>query len=141
MKRIVKFRAQRIDNGEWLCNGTLMQMDGQDGVTYYYMAKHGDLFSFFLDDDGIVTELDGHMYQVNPDTLCQALGAQDATGRDIYEDDIVEYSGNLYRVTYLRKRGKYVGWSDATKYRTLGFGNCTIVGNVFDDPDMLGVKP
>lgn len=134
--RTIRFRAKRKDNGEWVSNGTLLQFNGESGVDYYMPRRDADCHAW-TDRAGVITELDCDLYPVQQSTIGQALGMEDATGHDIFENDIVEYDGSLYRVRYLRKHGKYVGWNNEAKYKTINFSASTVVGNIYDDPDML----
>jgi len=137
--RTIRFRAKRTKDGEWLSNGTLLQLDGPYDLRYYMPRRDADCH-VYTDGDGTITEMDCDLYPVRESTICQAVGTEDATGRDIYENDIVEYDGSLYRVRYIRKTGRFIGWNPEAKYKTINFNQSTVVGNIFDDPDLLEVQ-
>lgn len=137
--RTIRFRAKRTKDGEWLSNGTLLQLDGPYDLRYYMPQRDADCDAW-TDRSGTITQLDCNLYPVQEETICQAIGVEDATGRDVYENDIVEYDGSLYRVRYVKKSGRFIGWNPQAKYKTINFTQCTVVGNTYDDPDLLEVE-
>ena len=110
--RTIKFRGKSLADGSWLY-GDLLQ---EEGKVHIYNGKRGPY------------------YTVDPDTVGQFAGWQDKTGKDIYENDIV-------------KRGKYIGtviYAAPSFHLDTGYwaplrlvGNCTVIGNTTDNPDLL----
>mgnify|MGYP004614123239 CR=1 FL=1 len=96
-------------------------------------------------------------YEVRPDTICQCTGLKDKNGNLIWENDIVKdlfsvlcapikYGGyqSCFDSTKVEHIGFYVDWFGrySKRYRKdLGYWinmvDAEIVGNVFDNPELL----
>lgn len=137
MKRTVRFRGKRLDTGTWITSGTLVQMSGPGRKEYCYLGKRNVQFDVFTDNVGNIKEMGGTLYAVDPQTVGQSLGTKDATGRYIYEGDIVKCNGTLYSMEYNQNYGKVVGRCGKT-WALFDLRSSTIVGNVYDDPGMVG---
>lgn len=126
------YRAKRIDNGEWV-QGLLTIMLGK-----LLIINH--------DDENLA-------YLIDPSTICQCTGLKDEDGKKIFEGDIVGYidctsTENGYSEHYCRGR---VAWDEETasfqvterlsaeSYEVLDRG-CNVLGNIFDNPELLEVE-
>lgn len=81
--RSVKFKAKRLDNGEWV-EGDLKHSTSYVGIGYPSSA---------FPDVPIV-------HRVDPDTVCQFVGLTDYNGKDLYEGDIVSFSDSENQVVW-----------------------------------------
>mgnify|MGYP002672004916 CR=1 FL=1 len=123
--REIKFKAKRIDNGEWV-EGALTYFQG----TAFIHCKEND-----EDDRCYLTP-----YEVIPETVCQFTGLIDENGVEVYENDIVkiyDWEEVICNVEY-----KDYGFCLCGKHFRGGMmplcvtvGNCYIyvVGNKFDN--------
>ena len=129
--REILFRGKRIDNGEWEC-----------GLPSY-------------DEDGDVEEIevwneeDVNFYSVDSGTICQYTGLTDKNGKKIWENDILE--GHLddkfpEDVTREKVIWHESGWKteepgcdDKEYLDEFDAENFEVVGNVFDNPELLEV--
>lgn len=129
MTRIIKFRGLKNDNT--FCYGSL------------------------LSDNIIIckTESDYIYVEVDPNTVSQFIGIYDKTGKEIYENDIVQsdkkfYSTNIAQVKWMDKRCSFyfiancVGtdvicrdpFQSAFKINSL---KVEVIGNIYQNGDLL----
>ena len=125
MKRIIKFRGKRIENGEWV---------------YGYLADED-----YIND---INSIDLSSKQVNPETVGQFSLFYDKNGKEIYEDDILKfYHNNKEFVCVVGWNNKVGAWCIRLKYeailgiRPLGEWLCDYLmeknGNIHDNPELL----
>lgn len=150
MNREIKFRGKSIINNtyvDWL---------------YSSGIKYGDDIELIYCDE----ETSEEWNYIDKETLGQYTGLHDKNGKEIYEGDIVEFEdtgeegyeykegfdfNNIAQVVY--KDGIYTlanfGESDNSYYATDGTdeeileevlrnGNCKVIGNIYDNPELLG---
>ncbi len=136
MKEIL-FKAKRKDNGEWIQG-------------YYYQIWQQGYILW-----GMINNMPD-MVEVNPNTLCQYTGLTDKNGKKIWENDIVKNKKRTegfdwYKVVWRKDfadfgvepikpkfEAKYpMGLSDEL---TIYGRDYEVVGNVFDNPELLEVE-
>lgn len=90
MNREIKFKAKRLDNGEWVC-GFFYQ---ENGNTYIIADCQKD------------SPLNRNIpYKVDPNTVCQFTGRTDENGKELYENDVIWHKSVYYN-------GLKIAWSD-----------------------------
>lgn len=140
--REILFKAKRVDNGEWIEGGHVLQTD-------YYGIEVDRCYII----DGTDTEdYDiGPKYRVDPDTISQYTGRIDKNGNKIWENDVVNKVDTNALGWYRERKCKVsfdgLGyWLLTTEYGDgywLGEFNAEqleVIGNIFDNPEMMEVQ-
>lgn len=117
MNRKILFRGKWIDHGEFV-EGLLMKMWGQ-----YHIISPND---------------ENTAYPINLETVGQYTGLTDKNGTKIFEGDIIK----------IRNKTRYVFFG-VCRYRHTNYGgyavdlsvkdgsNCEVIGNIYDNPELL----
>lgn len=131
--REILFSGKRKDNAEW--------------VEGYYL-KINDV-SFILPNGLYLKDI----VEVDPKTVCQYTGLTDKNGKKIFEGDIVrnffcidDHNEPLYecgKVMYDMEEGSgfMIRDEENNLYEIKMFGNIEVIGNIFDNPDLIGEEP
>ena len=138
--REILFRGKRKDNGEWVY-GNYAVTDNNEKQHFIFQNKSFE-------------------FEVNPKTVGQYTGLIDKNDKKIFEGDILkpDYDNNsYYRVTwdsgklhlnieeycFNDSEGKAL-WSwceNIADYQINGcVDNCEIIGNIYDNPELLEVQ-
>jgi uncharacterized phage protein (TIGR01671 family) len=133
MKREIKFRGKRLDNGEWVygyfyeeCKNTYIIEDRQH--------QKNDLCARNIP------------YRVATETVGQYTGLKDKNGKEIYKGDIIEYRGMHYVIVFWSGMF-YASVEECNKdiYGGYPLWGCLdedhkiagVIGNVHDNPSLL----
>ncbi len=106
-----------------------------------------------LVEDYIIVGLDSHgavkMGDVWPHTVGQFTGLTDRNGVKIFEGDIVKYTTGLgyshictvtYSPPYAQFQLNFVRSGESTHFMRCSGSDCEVLGNIYDNPELLGVN-
>lgn len=126
------FKAKRIDNGEWV----------QGSCVYTFAPSKGYVVGIMVESYFIVEE-NGNMVSIDKNIICQCTGLKDKNGNLIWENDIVKFKRSddkefVGEISYVEHYGAFFvihsGCSDNQLY---AFGDYEVIGNIFDNPELL----
>lgn len=151
------FKAKRLDwrkfpEKEWWITGYyVLGFDDEYKQPVHLIFEPITMYSFHADTETWT--------EIEKNTLCQCTGLKDKNGKLIWENDIVcheykEYTTELSSYYCKRKRKNYViKWDNTMVYcgfryhnsrnifplknGTISNGNDVVIGNIFDNPELL----
>lgn len=123
----IKFKAKRLDNGEWVKGDLAHSLDGGLNIFGFTRENGVDCYS--------------GVHLIDSETVCQFTGLTDCEGNEIWEGDIVHDSydllciDNLYEVVYIEEEGTFAFKSldKVNNYEPfVNLFEVYVVGNKFD---------
>ena len=145
MREII-FRGKRVDNGEWVEGGSLLQFLMIGGCKKMSIAPRGT--KPHIKKDGQVIQAE----EIFPETVGQYTGLTDKNGTRVFEGDIVKITGfhttAIAAVKYGSRSEKSTSWGwyfDDNNGHTYLLEsqaffkdyNAIIIGNIHDNPELL----
>lgn len=120
MKRVIKFRGKRIENGEWVF-----------GDLKHRECVPKSISPIQIGECAVVSE-----------TIGQFTGLLDKNGKEIYEGDIVQCNKDICKLVY---SDHYAGFAlDKQGWAYLHFfgeafstEDCMVIGTIHDNPELL----
>ncbi|WP_407310562.1 YopX family protein [Desulfosporosinus sp. SB140] len=132
MNREILFRGKRVDNGE-LVYGYYIRYEHMGIVKHIIVVNWAQVYA--------------NSHKVIPATVGQFTGLRDKNGKEIYEGDILisdTYPDNILKVEYRDSSfGAYPilkGNSGVVNLHVLALNTYEVIGNVHENPEILGVK-
>ena len=112
------FKAKRIDNGEWVI-GFYVHIY-KNHYIYTGQIIHGGLYDI------------AERFEIDPSTLCRCTGLKDKNGKLIWENDFLEYELGGVRIDSVK-----ISSPIFSQTMRLNLQNYEIIGNIFDNPELL----
>ena len=126
-------RGQREDDKQWVHGFLIDASDPNTGI-YEQETLQGKTV--------IVSINNGCAYPIGFDTVGQCTGLTDKNGKLIFEGDILQDFSGLYRLAQVVWHEKNLAWGVFTlgerNYPLCAENNCEIIGNIHDNPELLG---
>ena len=129
------YRAKRTDNGEWV-EGHLITDEHDEKKCFIG-------YVFGTNDDG--TPHDYDVVEVDQSTICQCIGLKDKHGKLIFENDIVKHDFGEYQIgvqlAIVKYDSKYACYQIKPIFDWMycDKSDCEVIGNIFDNPELLQV--
>lgn len=138
MSREILFRGKRLDNGEWIRGSIICSAKNERA---FILPSNTE--AFVPADKNVICSC--HCYEVDPDTVCQYIGLTDKNGHKFFENDIVKntlFGKNAMAICFVEcafclVNAKREFLADIHYLHHAGVNDTKIVGNVFDNPDLL----
>ena len=118
MNREILFRGKRVDSSEWFEGSYWLSRSAVRETTY-------------------ITDGYGNLFCVIPETVGQYTGLNDKNNVKIFEGDIIKYKENLFEIKYSTERARYLAVLTNGVFDPVAMQNCEVVGNVFDNSELL----
>ena len=119
----IKFKAKRLDNGEWVCG-------------YFYEENDN---TYIIENRQKESKLNRNpTYQVDHSTVCMFTGLKDCIGKELFENDLIHFIGYkpIGKVIWSEENYAFmVASGNEPLYwlsEVLEIGKIAIVGNKFD---------
>lgn len=124
--REIKFRGKRLDNGEWLYGSLLISHFKDDKKERYFITQFSGNYTF--------------EHEVDPNTVGQYTTKCDRMQCEVYEDDIVRDELGSIGVVIFIEGAFAVDFGEGIELQELNtdvLAVCEIIGNRFDNPELL----
>lgn len=127
--REIKFRGKSVETGEWVY-GSLVQEDGKAWIVGGISIEDaGGVFDFYAKE----------WYEVIPETVGQHTGLKDMDREEIFEGAIGwDERGEVHGKIVFDEGGFLFEWENMQDDLFECCGDIVIVGNIYDNPKLLG---
>lgn len=127
--RNIKFKAKRLDNGEWIVGSLIRSTAGVKERAYIV--------------DNFSSMSDYSVVGVDPSTVCQFTGLKDCEGKEVWDHDLLQSpckeTEEIYEVSWGQEEGGFIVKDTVSGGRLLTFlcpvltlFRFKVIGNKFD---------
>lgn len=137
------YRAKRIDNGEWV-EGFLFQLC-YDSIFCWCIGNE----PLSPNDYSELCGFNREWFYIDESTICQCTGLSDKNGKLIWENDIciitdgtLDEEDGYFRLDWEIDRAmfEFEGTGICANFDNVSGYDCEVVGNIFDNPELLEVE-
>jgi len=129
------YRGKRIDNGKWAIGSLItnvIALTGEGRLNGQISIDNKTPFAAIVDHDGCV-------HQVDPETVGQSIGHEDANKVEIFEGDVTDVDDDYYEVAWDEKTAMFILTNIGM---TLSFDNVSsdwieVIGDIHSNPYLL----
>jgi len=136
--RTIKFRGKRLDNNEWVY-GYLYELALPSGEASMILTQDNNHLDTHLEPKyHLAFTLWVDLFLVDPETVGQFTGLQDADGNDIYEGDMLlsDENAEVFEVVYDAPR--FCFKDNVFGFRFLNHPEFFhVIGNRYDNPELI----
>lgn len=127
--REIKFRGKSLETGEWVY-GSLVQEVGKSWIVGGISIEDaGGVFDFYATE----------WYEVIPETVGQYTSLKDMDREEIFEGAIGwDERGEVHGKVVFDEGGFLFEWENMSDDLFECCGDLVIVGNIYDNPELLG---
>lgn len=144
----IKYRGKRRDNGMWAYGYYIQKQETTYCFKEDYDANLDNSKHYILWDEMTDWGLPNRhlVIDIDPNTLCQFIGKYDKNHKEIYTNDIVKTKYGRLCIVKWFSASEYCGFDFypiecdnpyPDKYDLWDNLNLEVVGNVFDNPELL----
>ena len=137
------YRAKRTDNGEWVEGNLVWSDDADDDYKSIIIpTTNSNMFTKGGSRGDLGFE---NWCRVDPSTICQCTGLKDKNGKLIWENDIVKHDFGKDQIgvqlAIVKYDSKYACYQIKPIYDWMycDKSDCEVIGNIFDNPELLEV--
>lgn len=125
----IKFKAKRLDNGEWVEGDLAHSLDG--GLNIFGFTKENGIYCY------------SGVHLIDPKTVCQFTGLKDCEGNEVWNHDLLQSpcreEGAIYEVSWGKEDGGFIVKESVSGGRLLSYlcpvltqFKFKVIGNKFD---------
>lgn len=128
------YKAKRLDNEEWVAGHYVKGLDMYAKEVHLIFEPTTIFYS--------IGETDGWS-EIDPSTICQCTGLKDKNGKLIWENDVVNLKNGKGVVIWDKAEWRIKWIKDTIWRKDLHFWvneddwKCEVIGNIFDNPELL----